>query len=98
MLESFFNKVAGLQPVSFLKRLPSQVISCEVCETFKNTYFKNICKRLLLEVFYKKAVPKNLAIFTGKKLVSDKCSVKKMFLVVDGAVKVTCSYIDQHLL
>ena len=32
-----------------------------------------------------------------KNVASDKCSVKKMFLVVDGAVNVTCSYIDQDL-
>ena len=31
-------------------------------------------------------------------VASDKCSVKKIFLVVDRAVKVTCFYIDQHLL
>ena len=53
---------------------------------------------MLLKVFSKKSVPKNFAIFTGKKVASDKCSVKKMFLVVDGAVQVTCSYSDQHLL
>ena len=28
----------------------------------------------------------------------DKCSVKKMFLVVDRAVKVTCFYIDHYVL
>ena len=33
-----------------------------------------------------------------KKVASDKCSVKKVFLVVDRAVKVMCFYIDQHLL
>ena len=49
---------------------------------------KNIRKRLLLEFFYKKAVLKNF---------SDMFSVKKIFLVVDRAVKVTCFYIDQHL-
>ena len=31
---------------------------------------KNICKRLLLEVFYKKAAVKNFAIFTGQKLIA----------------------------
>ena len=31
-------------------------------------------------------------------VASDKCSVKKVFLVIDRAVKVTCFYIDQHLL
>ena len=39
MLESLFNKVAGLQPSNFIKeRL--QVFSCEYCEIFKNTYFE----------------------------------------------------------
>ena len=32
------------------------------------------------------------------KVASDKCSVKKVFLVVDTAVQVTCFDIDQHLL
>ena len=50
---------------------------------------KNIRKRLLLEFFYTAAVLKNF---------SDKFSVKKIFLVVDRAVKVICFYIDQHLL
>ena len=31
-------------------------------------------------------------------VASDKCSVKKVFLVFDRAVKVTCFYIDQNLL
>ena len=31
-------------------------------------------------------------------VASDKCSVKKVFLVVARAVKVTRLYIDQHLL
>ena len=31
-------------------------------------------------------------------VASDKCSVKKVFLVVDRAMKVTCFFIDQHLL
>ena len=50
---------------------------------------KDIRKRLLLEFFYKTAVLKNF---------SDKFSVKNIFLVVDRVVKVTCFYIDQHLL
>ena len=39
MLESHFNKVAGLRFVTLLKKPPTQVFSCEICETFKNTYF-----------------------------------------------------------
>ena len=40
MLESASNKVARLQPASFLKRDSTQLLSCEVCETFKKTYFE----------------------------------------------------------
>ena len=36
----FFYEVVGLQPVSFKKETPTQVLSCEVCETFKNAYFE----------------------------------------------------------
>ena len=32
------------------------------------------------------------------KVASDKCSVKKVLLVVDRGGKVMCFYIDQHLL
>ena len=38
-LESLFNKVPGLKFVTLLKKRPTQVFSCEICETFKNTYF-----------------------------------------------------------
>ena len=41
MLESFFNKVASLQPGSiFLKKTPAQVLYCEVYKTFKSNYFE----------------------------------------------------------
>ena len=36
----FFNKVAGQDPASSLKETPTQVFSCEICEIFNNTYFK----------------------------------------------------------
>ena len=40
MLESFFNKVAGLKRSATLsKRDSTQVFPCEVCEIFKNTFF-----------------------------------------------------------
>ena len=35
----FFNKVAGLRPSTLLKKTLSQVLSCEFCEIFKNTFF-----------------------------------------------------------
>ena len=42
MLESLFNEVAGLRFVTLLKKLQTQVFSCEICETFKNTYFHRV--------------------------------------------------------
>ena len=41
MLESLFNKVAGLRPATLLKRdFNICVFSCEMCEIFKNTFLK----------------------------------------------------------
>ena len=41
MLQCLFNKVKGLQARNFIKKeTPAQVISCEYCEVFKNTYFE----------------------------------------------------------
>ena len=41
VLESLFNKVAGLQACNvIIKETPTQVFSCEICETFKNNYFE----------------------------------------------------------
>ena len=37
---SLFNKVASLQPASFLKRDSTKVLSCEFSNTFKSTYFE----------------------------------------------------------
>ena len=36
----------------YQKETPVQVFSCEFCETFNNTYFRNICERLLLNKCY----------------------------------------------
>ena len=41
-VEDFVNKVAGLQPASFLKRDSNTSVFCEVWETFKNTYFEEL--------------------------------------------------------
>ena len=41
MLESLFNKVAGLQGLQlYSKKTPTQMFSREHCENFKNTYFE----------------------------------------------------------
>ena len=58
-----------------------------------NTCLKNIFKRLGLEV----SIEKLLYNIYSAKVASDKCYVKKVFLVIDRAVKVACFYIDQNL-
>ena len=42
MLESLFNKVAGLKASTptLLKETPTQVFSCEICKIFQSTYFE----------------------------------------------------------
>ena len=51
----------------FLKEAPTQVLSCEVWETFKNAYFQErVQKRLLLEVLYKKLFLKKLQYSDAK--------------------------------
>ena len=62
---------------------------------FKNTYLKSIFKWQLLEFFMKKLLWKTFNIHLAK-VTSDKCPVKKVFLMVDRAVKVTRFYIDQQ--
>ena len=39
MLESLFNKVTVRRPCNFSKKRLQQVIFCEICEIFKNTFF-----------------------------------------------------------
>ena len=38
--ESLSKKVAVLRACNLIKKIPTQVFSCEFCELFKNTYFK----------------------------------------------------------
>ena len=41
VLESLFNKVAGHNGLQlYEKETPTQVLCCEYCEIFKNTYFE----------------------------------------------------------
>ena len=49
------------------KETLTQVLPCEACETFKNTYFEEHLQTTPFVVFYKNAVLKNFAIFTGRK-------------------------------
>ena len=40
MLESHFNKVEGLGLQLYSKEIPTQMLSYEICDIFKNTYFE----------------------------------------------------------
>ena len=66
------------------------MLFCEICKTFKNTYSEEHLQTPASVGVLKKA--------HRTKAASDKCSVKKVFLEVDGATKVTCFNIDQYLL
>ena len=41
-------KVQDLSSAPLSKEILTQLFSCDYCESFKNTYLKNICERLLL--------------------------------------------------
>ena len=96
-LESFLWS-CRLWACKFLKkRLQHKCFPVKFAKLRRTPILKSICRQLLLEVFYEKAVLKICNIYRTK-VASDKCSVKKVFLVVDRAVKVARFYIDQHLL
>ena len=40
VLKSPFNKVATLKAGYFIKETPTQVLACEYCEIYNNTYFE----------------------------------------------------------
>ena len=44
----FVIKLLFLVPVTLLKKIATQVFSCEICKLLKNKILKNICERLLL--------------------------------------------------
>ena len=48
VLESLFNKVAGLKVCNFIKENPAQVFPSEISEIFKNTFFTEHLRWLFL--------------------------------------------------
>ena len=56
-----FYEVASLQP------LQHKCFAVKFAKLLRVSILRNICKRLLLEAFYKKAALKNFATFTGRK-------------------------------
>ena len=52
MLESLFDKVAGLQACTFLKKkTPTQVFAVDITKFSRLPILKNNCERLLLDCF-----------------------------------------------
>ena len=47
----FLIKLQAFRPVTLLKRKPNQVFSCEICEMFKNTFFIEHIRWLLLKLY-----------------------------------------------
>ena len=66
MLECLFNNVAGLRPATLKKKeTPTQVLSSEFCEIFKNTYFEEYMRTAASEfckIPGKTPVPKSFLI------------------------------------
>ena len=65
------------------------MLSCEVCETFKNTYFEEHLRTTASGWGSLKKLFLKLCNIHRTKVASDKCSVKKVFLKIARAVKVT---------
>ena len=42
--------MSGLRPATLLKKAPTQVFYCEICEFFKNTYFEEHLRRTASEM------------------------------------------------
>ena len=47
---SFSEKVAGWSPATLLKKTPTRVFSCKICESFKDTFFTEHPRWLLLHL------------------------------------------------
>ena len=74
VLESLFNKVAGLQGCNLFKRDSNTGVYCEYCEIFRTLILKNMWKVLFLyrnneqEKVYREATLKNFPKFKEKNL------------------------------
>ena len=55
LLEFFFMKLQAFSLQVFIKETPTQVLSVKFAKLLRIPTMRNIYKRLLLEVFYKKA-------------------------------------------
>ena len=73
------HEVGNLQSASFFKkRLQQKCFPVKFAKLLRITILRNICKWLLLEVFYKKVRSWKFCNIYRMKIASDKCSVKKL--------------------
>ena len=80
VLESLFNKVAGLQACSFIKkRLQQRCFPVKLAKFLRTTILKNICERPLLFLFSSKIVRE---FVVHKEVVVRSCSVKMLLLKI----------------
>ena len=56
--KSILKNVSNFPPATLLKKTVAHMFSCEFCDIFKNTYYLEICERLLLSCYFS-----NLKIF-----------------------------------
>ena len=62
MLKTLFNKATGPQTCNFIeKETPTQMLSCEISKIFKNIFFKEHFRWLLLYILYIHDVSCNLS-------------------------------------
>ena len=80
VLESLFNKVAGLQACSFIKkRLQQRCFPVKLAKFLRTPILKNICERPLLFLFSSKIVRE---FVVHKEFVVRSCSVKMLLLKI----------------
>ena len=97
MLESTFNKVADLWPGSFKRDSNTGVFLWSLQNFSEHLFWWTSVNDCFWRCSIKKLFFKTLQYWQDKSSFNN-FFLKKVILVVDGAVKLTCCYIDQHFL
>ena len=50
----FFIKLQFWRPATFLRKTPTQMLSCEICEIFKNSYFEKHLWKAASKLYWKR--------------------------------------------
>ena len=75
MLDFLFNKVAAIQACNFIKKkIPRQVLSCEYCEIFKNSFFYRTSLVAASEIY--------CFTFGSSRCSENKPSLKTLFFII----------------